>query len=289
MEESTNQKPIKKFIKGVGKKVKKYFGKDKGCVICLGDDGIFYGEGIYKWLKKEGVDLNIAFMEVNGEGLKEEKIKERKVLVVDNDIISGESCKKVKEFLREKKEKLKIKDIKFAVLCDRTGLADFSVEGYSAFALFNLKEIDGLDFKIIKSLKEDGRKSFVEVAKETGLTSAGIKKRVEKLIKEGVFGIRSVLSLEKFYNASCQIQINSDEKTISQLIEKFENHPFVYHIVRTVGKYNLLVSIATPNFKNIETFIEKEIRDVSDVKGIEISMGELPVIPKTFYPPNFSE
>jgi len=93
--------------------------------------------------------------------------------MVDNDIITGKGYKRAMEAIKAKKERLKIKNIKFAVLCDRTGLADFSVEGYSAYAPWSLEKLDGTDLKIIQALSEDGRKSFVEIAKRTRLSPGG--------------------------------------------------------------------------------------------------------------------
>jgi DNA-binding Lrp family transcriptional regulator len=278
-------KPVQKFIKGVGEDVRKYFGKDKGCLICLGDDGVFYGKGLYEWLRKRGAKLNLAFMENDGEGLEEKIVQERKVLIVDNDIVTGKSYKRAMEAIRAKKEKLKIKDVKFAVLCDRTGLADFSVEGYLAFAPFDLKELDGLSLRIIQFLIKDGRKSFVEIAQKTGLTSVGIKKRVEKLTEEGILKIQATLVMEKFYNVSAQIEVEADEKTISHLIEKFEKSPLVYQLVKTSGRYNLIIGIVAPSLESIETFIAKEIRSDPGVRHIEVNVGELPIIPKTWNPP----
>jgi DNA-binding Lrp family transcriptional regulator len=189
------------------------------------------------------------------------------------------------ETMRARKEKLKLKDIKFAVLCDRTGLADFSVEGYSAYAPWSLERLDGIDLKIIQSLSEDGRKSFVEIAKGTGLSPVGIKNRVERLIDAGVLKIQGLLSMEKVYSVSAHIEIEADSKTINQLIEKFEKSPLVYHLAKTSGRYNLIVSIATPNLESIENFIAKEIRLVQGVKHIEVYVGELPIIPKVWNPP----
>jgi len=278
-------KPIQKLIKGVGKEIKTYLGKEKGCVIGLGDDGIFYGLGLYQWLLKSNKKLTFTTMESTGEGLEEEKVKGRKVLIVDNDIITGKSYKRAMETMRAKKEKLKIKNIKFAVLCDRTGLADFAVEGYSAFAPWSLNVVDGLDLKIIQALFEDGRKSFVEIAKETGLSPVGIKNRVEKLIKQDVLKIRGELNIEKFYSVSAYIGIEADRKTVSKLIEKFEKSPLVYHLVKTSGRYNLIVNIITPNLISLENFIAKEIRSEPGVKHIEVNTGDIPIIPKTWIPP----
>lgn len=278
-------KPIQKLIDGVGKEVKKYFHKDKGCIVGLGDDGFIYGLGFYQWLSETNKNLTFATMDEAGNGLEEERVRGRKILIIDNDIISGKSFKKAMEIMRAKKERLKIKDVKFAVLCDRTGLADFSVEGYSAYAPWSLERLDGLDLKIIQDLAEDGRKSFVEIAKGTRLSPVGIKNRVERLIADGVLKIQGLLNMEKVYSVSAHIEIESDSKTINRLIEKFEKSPLVYHLVRTSGRYNLLVGIVTPNLESIENFISKQIRLELGVRHIEVHIGELPLIPKGWNPP----
>ena len=280
-----NLKPIQKFIDGIGKDVNKYFKNEKGCIVGLGDDGFIYGLGLYQWLSKKNKKINFTTMDDSGRGLDEEKVKERKVLIVDNDIISGKGYKRTMEAMRAKKGKLKLKDIKFAVLCDRTGLADFSVEGYSAYALWSLERLDGLDLKIIQTLSEDGRKAFVEIAKGTGLSPVGIKNRVERLITDNVLKIQGSLNMEKVYSVTAHVEIEADSKTINRLIEKFEKSPLVYHLVKTSGRYNLMVSIATPNLESIENFIAKEIRKEPEVKHIEVHVGELPIIPKYWNPP----
>jgi Lrp/AsnC family transcriptional regulator for asnA, asnC and gidA len=278
-------KPIQKLIEGVGRDVKRYFGKEQGCVVGLGDDGVFYGLGLYQWLRQIKKRITFTTMNDNGKGLEEEKVKGKKVLIVDNDIITGKSYKRAMEAMKEKKERLKIKDIKFAVLCDRTGLADFSVEGYSAYAPWSLEKLDATDLKIIQALSKDGRKSFVEIAKETRLSPVAVKNRMERLIDEGVLKIQGLLNIGKCYSVSANIEIEANQKTISNLIEKFEKSPLVYHLVKTSGRYNLLVSIIAPNLESITSFIDKEIRRDPGVKHIDISIGELPIIPKAWNPP----
>ncbi len=281
----SNLKPIQKLVDGIGKDVARYFRNDKGCIVGLGDDGFIYGLGLHQWLSTKNKKINFASMDDNGRDLDEEKLKGRKILIIDNDIISGKSYKRTMETMRAKKERLKLKNIKFAVLCDRTGLADFSVEGYSAYAPWSLERLDGLDLKIIQALSEDGRKPFVEIAKNTGLSPVAIKNRVERLIVDEVLKVRGLLNMEKVYSVTAHIEIEADNKTINRLIEKFEKSPLVYHLVKTSGRYNLMLSIATPNLESIENFIAKEIRKEPEVKHIEVQVGELPIIPKGWNPP----
>lgn len=282
-------RPIKKFIDGVGKKVKNYFGKDMGCIIGLEDDGIFYAEGLYYWLSQKNKKINFTTMDDYGKGLEENKVKGRKVLLIDNDIVTGKAYRTVMAFMREKKDKLKIKDIKFAVLCDRMKMADFSVEDYPAPTSWNLKDLDEIDLKIIKSLCQDGRRRLVDIAKETGLTPVGIKNRVEKLIEHDILKIHGLLNIEKFYSVSASIGVNAPPEIISELIKKFENCPLVYNLVKvSSGNHNLIIGTVAPNLERINDLIAKQIRSVPEIKNLHVNFGELPIIPKGYLPSNFS-
>lgn len=279
-----SQKRFLVFVETIGPKVKKYFGKMPGCIIGLEIDGVFYAEALYQWLKLNRSNLTLTAMNDEGKGLEEKKLAGRKILIVEDEIVTGKSYKRAMEVMRAKKEDLKIKDVKFAVLCDRTGLADFSVEGYSSYAPWSLEKLDGTDLKIINELSQDGRRSFVDIAKKTGLSQVAIKNRVEKLIEENFLKIQGQLNISKCYSVSAHIEIEADKATISKLIEKFEKSPLVYHLAKTSGRYNLLVSIVAQNLESIETIIDKEVRRDPGIKHIDVMIGELPIIPKTWNP-----
>jgi DNA-binding Lrp family transcriptional regulator/hypoxanthine-guanine phosphoribosyltransferase len=281
-------KPIQKFVKGVGQKVKEYFGKGPACIIGLGDDGVFYAKGLYEWFKKMKMPVSLTFMDESGKGLEEEKVRGKKVLIVDNDIISGRSYREAMNTMKNLKEKLKIKDVKFAVLCDRMGLADFSVEGYPMPSSWDLRELDKMDLEIIKHLSSDGRKTFVEIAKEIGLTPVGVKKRVEKLVEKGILKIQGLLNIEKFYSISATIEMDVDPEAIPRLIKKFKNCPLVYNLVKvTSGHHNLILNLIAPSQKRIADFIEKQIRSDPKIRSLEVNIGDLPIVPKVHSLPNF--
>jgi len=283
-------KPVRKFINGIGKEVKKYFGKDKGCIIGLEDDGVFYAEGLYHWLSQKNKNITFITMDDYGKGLEEDKIKGRKVLLVDNDIVTGKAYRTIMDLMRRKRKKLKLKDIKFAVLCDRIKVADFSVEDYPAPRFWNLKNLDKIDLKIIKILSQNGRKSFVKIAKETGLTPVGAKNRVEKLIEKDILKIQGLLNIKKFYSVTATIGIETSPDVVSKLIRRFENCPLVYNLVKVYsGHHNLIIDIVSPSLERIDDFITKQIRSESGIRYVEVDLGELPILPKGHLALNFSE
>ena len=285
-----SHKPIKKFIDGLGEEIKKYFGQDKGAIIGLEDDGVFYAEGLYHWFSQQDKDITFTVMDDYGKGLEEDKVKGRKVLIIDNDIVTGKAYRIVMDLMREKKERLKIKDIKFAVLCDRTKMADFSIEDYPVPISWDLKNLDNIDLEIIKALSQDGRKSFVEIAKEVKLTPVGVKNRVEKLIENKMLSFYGLLNIERFYSVSAFIGVGAAPKVVSKLIKKLENCPLIYNLVKvSSGSHNLIIGIVASDLKRINDLIEKQIRSEPEIKYIHVNFGELPIIPKGHLVPAFSE
>ena len=276
--------PIQKFIKTVGKEVKKYLGEDPSCIVYLRPDGTFYGVALYEWLRRKKSNLTLATMEDDGKGLDELKVKGRKVLIVDNDIITGKGYKRSMEAMREWKERLGIKDIKFATLMDRVGLADFSVGEYSSGVLWQMQQMDAVDLKIIKYLSQDGRASFADIGKGIKLSSVAVKNRVDKLMREGILVVRGELNINRFYTISACLFIEATPKTVQTLIEKLQNRPEVYHIAKRSGKHNLVLAILAQNIEGIEDFVDKEVRLAQGVHTVEVVVGELPVVPKTFIP-----
>ena len=57
-------------------------------------------------------------------------------------------------------------------------------------------ELDSFDVSILKSLFKDGRKSFRQVSRETGISTPTVKARIERLVNIGF--IKSVIPIIDF-------------------------------------------------------------------------------------------
>ncbi|MEK7542279.1 MAG: Lrp/AsnC family transcriptional regulator [Patescibacteria group bacterium] len=276
--------PIKKFIDTLGKDIEKYFGKDDACIVYLRPDGIFYAQGLYQWFLPKKKNLVITTMDDDGGGLEEEKVRGRKVLIVDTDVVTGKAYKRSTEGLRLRKKELQIRDVKFATFIDRVGLADFFVWKYSPESIWHFDEMNVLDLKIIAQLAENGREPFANMGKDINLSAVTVKNRVDKLLREKVITIEAQLRADQFYTMCAQIFLEADAATVDMLIEKCERRQEVYHLVRVTGIYNLGIGILAHNWHAIEEFIEREIRAEKGVRKIFIITGGLPLAPKTIPP-----
>jgi len=268
---------IQKLIKGVRKDIVKYIGKDKVCIIGLGENGIFYGEGVFQWLKQQKYNVTFTTIDDEGEGLEYKKLKGRKILMVDSHIITGRCYQIASRILASKKKKLGIKDVKCAVLHDLRGIADFVAERY----LVPHPKLDKIDFDIMKVILRDGRKSFADIASKIGLSPVGIRNRVDRLLGQNILEIKGLINLEKFYSVSANIGIRADSQTCQRIIKKLTINPLVFTLMKVSGSNkDLIIDIVAPNNRAIEEFLDQEIRPEPGVKFIEVNTGGLPIVPK---------
>lgn len=77
--------------------------------------------------------------------------------------------------------------------------------------------LDEIDVSILKSILEDGRKSFRQISRDTGITTPTVKARYERLVNVGfIKGVLPVFDFEK-------VESNGDEKNLVELDDLKEN------------------------------------------------------------------
>ncbi|HEX2408080.1 MAG TPA: winged helix-turn-helix transcriptional regulator [Nitrososphaeraceae archaeon] len=70
--------------------------------------------------------------------------------------------------------------------------------------------LDNKDIAILKSLLKDGRKSFRQISRESGITTPTVKARFERLVNIGfIKGVLPVFDLNKLNNTKDIIQIQN--------------------------------------------------------------------------------
>jgi DNA-binding Lrp family transcriptional regulator len=119
--------------------------------------------------------------------------------------------------------------------------------------------MDDVDRKIISQLQLDGRATLEELAKQTGFTSMGVKKRLQKLISQGVIQVSALMNPFSFklYPAVVLMEMESAD-AMQNLLERFKNCPRVVQIFKTIGGYNLIALVIAEDRDTLESIsIEK--------------------------------
>jgi len=160
-----------------------------------------------------------------------------------------------------------LKEIDFSQLYERFGYKHatlFSESTPSQEKAFeyrftgNIIDIDDTDYQILCMLSKNSRTPSIEMAKEIKVTSTTIINRVSRLIKDGIILRYSILINPsklgyKPFNVNLSLR-NYDKK--NYIIKYLSEIPFISEIHKTVGGYDLELSIFTLNFEHFYKLME---------------------------------
>lgn len=132
-------------------------------------------------------------------------------------------------------------------------------------------KIDKIDRKIIELLKRDGRISYRKIAEEIGRTEVTVRRRVRKLIKEGVIRKFTVVIDPAKIGKSVQafISIPVDVKETSKLVERLRDMEEVSEAYFLVGRTILLLKINVEDLNALSRFLEEKLEVLGETRNVE--------------------
>lgn len=127
--------------------------------------------------------------------------------------------------------------------------------------------LDRSDLAIIKSLSDDGRKSFRQVSRETNISSPTIEARFDRLRKLGIIkNIGPIFDFEKLDNIiQAIIYIKINPSYLNRAVLELKTIPELTNLYSTTGEYNLTCKIIASNNNHLYDLIQK----ISSIKGID--------------------
>lgn len=132
--------------------------------------------------------------------------------------------------------------------------------------------IDSTDRKILKLLAERGRISFLEVARECGMSGAAIHQRVAKLEHNGIIAGYSVrLSPENLGYSTCAYVGVFLEKAIMYrpVVTELEKIPEIVECHYTTGNYAIFLKVYCRNNQHLMEVLNGRIQTIPGVSSTE--------------------
>lgn len=132
------------------------------------------------------------------------------------------------------------------------------------------KKLDLLDLKIIEELKNNSRISFNNISQKIDKTEATVRRRVKKLLEEGVI-IRFTIdySIESKQNISATIKAVPDFKDIKRILKQLRSIEEIKNIWRLSGDCGLLMKVDISSIDKFNPLIEEKISQIEGIKIIE--------------------
>ncbi|MEW6034840.1 MAG: Lrp/AsnC family transcriptional regulator [Chloroflexota bacterium] len=126
--------------------------------------------------------------------------------------------------------------------------------------------IDDRDYAIILELQEDARQSDARIARKTGISEASVRRRISRMIRDGVIRIAAVTSPWKTgYNVPAFIGICVELSRLEQVLKALTAMPRVHFIGTVAGRYDIVI---WATFRSPQELAEFGKKDLAAVRGI---------------------
>jgi Lrp/AsnC family transcriptional regulator for asnA, asnC and gidA len=127
--------------------------------------------------------------------------------------------------------------------------------------------LDSVDRQIIRTLQRDGRASNVEIARHVGVSEATVRKRLDRLIAEGVLRITVVpdaarVGLSTVTFLSFEVELSQMDQIAEQLVRS----PEVRSIYYTTGESDLIVEAWFSSSNDLLRFLTHRVASIPGIK-----------------------
>ena len=118
-------------------------------------------------------------------------------------------------------------------------------------------KIDKIDIVILKALLNDARTPYVDIAKMCGISSNGVKFRVDRLKDEGVISGEITQINPKYlgYNYIAFIPIQACANKLQSVFDFLKKTPNLVNLLPEIGVYNITVVVALEQVEQINEVI----------------------------------
>jgi Lrp/AsnC family transcriptional regulator for asnA, asnC and gidA len=141
---------------------------------------------------------------------------------------------------------------------------------------------DDLDRRIVDALVEDGRKSFVKIARELDVSEATVRQRVARLTADGVMQITAVTNpLKLGYEVICMLGLSVEAARLAEAAEALRGFEEVTYLIACTGRYDYLAEVTCTSSRHLLEFLNTRLGEVPGVLASE-SFGYLSVLKESY-------
>lgn len=135
------------------------------------------------------------------------------------------------------------------------------------------EHLDETDYRIYKSLNEDGRMSDTELGERVGLSRTAARRRRKKLQEEGLIDVLGVLVLQQADLAYADVFVTLDPSAggdeLDAFIEEVKDEELIYEIEEYMGKYDVLLRVWHASLSDVKSYLRSQLQDHNAVQRYE--------------------
>jgi Lrp/AsnC family leucine-responsive transcriptional regulator len=130
--------------------------------------------------------------------------------------------------------------------------------------------LDRIDVSILKALIEDGRRSYRQISKMTGVSTPTVENRVRRMHETGLIRkIAPVFDPEKVSEGlTALVTFRVEAAGLMETAAKFAEMEEVRSILLTTGETNLMLRLAVENAKQLQDFISSWTKELGNLQVV---------------------
>jgi Lrp/AsnC family transcriptional regulator for asnA, asnC and gidA len=133
--------------------------------------------------------------------------------------------------------------------------------------------LDHIDRQILHFLRQDGRMPYTSIAEALNLAESTVRKRVNRLLDEGILkivGVINPLRVGRF--ALAIVGVNITGANLNQVLIELGKLPEVRYVAVCTGTYDLVLEVAVPDTESLFVFLTETLRSIPGVTGSDTSL-----------------
>ncbi|KXB08244.1 hypothetical protein AKJ56_01620 [candidate division MSBL1 archaeon SCGC-AAA382N08] len=135
-------------------------------------------------------------------------------------------------------------------------------------------DLDNVDMKLLKMLVENGRATLSKMANEVGLSTSGVRRRINNLEENGVLqGYTAKLAPEKAgYDIAAFLNIDVKPGDAGRVAGALTRCKSICEVHKTTGDHSLIAKIRAEDRTEISKFVEDRVSTYQGVRDVNITM-----------------
>ena len=129
---------------------------------------------------------------------------------------------------------------------------------------------DSMDKQIVQLLGKDARQNSKTLAKKLNLSSATVRRRLRKLLKNELIHIIGVVDPAKFdLPLAALLALNVAADKLESAVETLDKHPQIRWVSITTGRFDIIALGRFASTDRLSEFMIKELPQMDGLKNIE--------------------
>jgi Lrp/AsnC family transcriptional regulator for asnA, asnC and gidA len=130
--------------------------------------------------------------------------------------------------------------------------------------------IDNTDYQLILMLQANAREKNVDIAENLGISEAGVRKRLARLIEDNIIELTALPNLAKLgYHSTAFIGLHVRQGLIEEVANRLGEHPDIHFVGIVAGQYDILIWVARHSAGDLARFLKEDLPKINGIERAE--------------------